>query len=144
MATLQQLKKRLLLFQGQEKVLGIQAISKNQNSAVELQVEQQLSGKEKNGKTMPDYSPVSVNKFGKTPGPITLRDTGAFQRDMYMKVNESGVLFNSNDEKSRMLEERFAQFDYEIFGLNNSTKSEFIKNHVKPTFITDVKSALKL
>lgn len=118
--------------------VSVDAITKTDAIAADLQVKQQLNGVDAKGKTMPDYSPISVELYGKTAGPIKLRDTGAFQRGVFVKAMSDKIVFSSTDDKTKMLEERFGKKGFSILGLNSGSRKEWILD-LEPNLIDIVK-----
>ena len=106
----------------------------------DLQVEQQLQGLKADGNEMPDYSATSVDLFGKEPGPIKLRDTGAFQTAIEVKVDASVIVARSNDSKNDMMVKRYGK---EIFGLSDKFKQEF-RQQLEPVVINNFRKNLNL
>lgn len=114
------------------------AITQTDSIAADIQVDQQLSGKDANSNTMPDYSYVSVENYGKQPGPIKLRDTGDFHQGIYIKVKGDAITFSSTDDKTKMLEDRYKKKGFDILGLNTESKVEYLKD-LQPVFVDKVK-----
>lgn len=54
------------------------------------QVQLESKGVDANDETLGDYSPVSVQKYGKEPGHITLHDTGEFYNSMKVVTESHG------------------------------------------------------
>lgn len=106
----------------------------------DLQVEQQLQGLKADGNKMPYYSVNSVIIYGKEPGPIKLRDTGAFQTAIEVKVDASVIVARSNDSKNDMLVNRYGK---EIFGLSDKFKQEF-RQQLEPVVLKKFKDNLQL
>ena len=64
-----------------------------QTLIVELnQVQLESKGIESDGTRTGDYSKVSVERYGKRPGHITLHDTGEFYRSMKVIVGSEGMV----------------------------------------------------
>ena len=97
---------------------------------VRLQREQMLRGEREDGqpifnvKTGSDqYSKSYAKRKGKS-APIDLYDTGAFQSDIFLQINDPAVfIVDSGDSKSGKLQENYGR---EIFGLNDNSQVEFI------------------
>lgn len=118
--------------------VSVDAITKTDAIAADIQVKQQLNGVDAKGKEMPYYSPVSVEVFGKPEGPIKLRDTGAFQRGIYVKAMGDKITISSTDDKTKMLEERFGKKGFSILGLNSGSRKEW-KEDLQPVLVDIVK-----
>jgi hypothetical protein len=67
--------------------------------------------------------------------------TGAFYRGIYTEVRGSRVIIDSTDEKAPKLVKQYGE---EIFGLNKSTKVEFIREDLRPVFMREIKKATGL
>jgi hypothetical protein len=100
-----------------------------QDPMADLNAEQINTGQRADGSMMPDYSPVSVDFFGKPAGPIRLRETGKFQAGMYARLQGSSIVFNSTDEKADMLSK---QYGNQVFGLNDKFKLEAVRDSIRP------------
>lgn len=105
-----------------------------------LQVEQQLQGLKADGSQMPFYSYASVIIFGKEPGPIKLRDTGAFQTEIIAWANNGLIDVRSEDWKDSMLRERYGE---DIFGLSDKYKQEY-RQELEPVTINNFRKELQL
>lgn len=64
-------------------------------------------GRRADGSSLPNYSPGSVAKFGKRPGPMTLEKTGAFKRRITVKANQTFAEIIGLDSKTGMLQARY-------------------------------------
>lgn len=73
----------------------------------DLNIAQLQKGQRPDGTYLPDYSPRSVSVFGKTPGPMTMHETGAFYRGMNLIVENSEMKMTDTDPKTEMLEENY-------------------------------------
>ncbi|MBP7398186.1 MAG: hypothetical protein KA954_01275 [Chitinophagales bacterium] len=118
--------------------VSVDAITKTDAIAADLQVKQQLNGVDAKGQRMPNYSPISVELYGKPDGPIILKDTGSFQRKITVKALGDKIVFSSSDDKTQMLEERYGKKGFSILGLNSDTKKEW-KEDLQPNLIDIVK-----
>ena len=141
MVTINTLKKRLEAVNVDEVVH--QTLEVTKDFTADLQVEQQLSGISADGTPMPDYSRTSVEVFGKPAGPIRLRETGAFQSAVFVRVNADTRTFYSTDNKTEMLERRYGKQNKEIFGLSEKFASED-RQHIEPVFLRNMKKATGL
>lgn len=85
----------------------------------------------------PDYSPVSVAKFGKTPGPIKLYDTGAYYAGLKFEAAGLTVRSYSTDEKNDYLEGL-----YHPLGLGTDARTRY-KVVLLPEFVKQIKRFLQ-
>lgn len=107
----------------------------------DLNAEQINTGLKADGTIMPDYSFRSVFQYNKPLGPIKLRDTGAWQTGLYAVVQGDKVVFQSTDNKDKMLTERYGDT---IHGLSEKYKAEAIREKMKPVFKNKIEEATKL
>lgn len=106
--------------------LGLAMVMAMEDTAAEATAAQrwQLSqGLKSNDQFLPDYSRVSVTKFGKPDGPIKLFDTGAFYRGIFLDVRGDSFVLESADSKSEMLQTRYTE---DIFGLGTQAQQQYI------------------
>jgi hypothetical protein len=106
----------------------LQIIASNEERITGMNTDQLFSGQRSDGSKLPDYSPVSVEVFGKPAGPIRLYDEGNFYRGFFLKTDRFPVLFDSRDSKTEML-----AFDYgdKIFGLTQENKKDLVNHYIK-------------
>lgn len=67
-----------------------------QAQLIDLNLAQMDAGINAKGVAMPEYSNVSVTKYGKTPGPFTLKDTGDTRNSMFVSVQGDGFTMNAD------------------------------------------------
>lgn len=110
--------------------------------AVEDKVIEQLARGEKgDGSNLPNYSIVSVTKFGKSPGPMILRDQGDFWRGITLVVDDDGVEIVGNDQKSEMLQLRYGD---DIIELQEESKEEIVRDDLQPVTEEELKTYFEL
>lgn len=108
---------------------------------VRLQQEQMRSGVREDGKPIfnlktgsDEYSPGYAKYKGKKK-PIDLHDTGAFQSDIFLHVDDTTkFIVDSADSKSGKLQDNYGT---KIFGLNEQKKVEF-KPVAQKNLVTDL------
>ena len=108
---------------------------------VRLQQEQMLSGLREDGKPIfnlktgsDQYSPGYAKYKGKSK-PIDLRDTGAFQGDIFLHVDDATkFVVDSADSKSGKLQDNYST---KIFGLGEEKKVQF-KPVAQKNLVTDL------
>lgn len=110
-----------------------------QSQMIDLNQSQMMDqGVDSYGVTLGDYSPVSVSHYGKDPGHITLRDTGAFYDSMKVLVGSEAVVISGDTEKpDRDLSVAWPH----ALGLTNDSLQEILPE-VKQRFIESVKMKL--
>jgi hypothetical protein len=94
-----------------------EAIRRNAELIEQFNRGQLLDGKRADGTSMPNY--VANSKQPEAPGPIKLKDTGAFQEAFDIEVFSDSFEIDSQDEKSDILKEKYG---VEIFGLNQTSR----------------------
>lgn len=77
------------------------AVESNQVKAeiVDLNQSQLQSGIDSAGDSTGEYSTTSINVYGKSPGRITLKDTGEFYDSMKVGVDSDEFFVSANTEK---------------------------------------------
>jgi hypothetical protein len=113
------------------------AIEETASDATKAQRDQLNQGLKSDGTYQPDYSPTSVTKFGKPPGPIKLFDTGSFYRGIIVDVLGEKFSIFSIDEKNDFLEVK-----YSPLGLGVQARIEWVRS-LRPVFVKQIKNYLK-
>lgn len=114
---------------------------------VDRQKDQMLSGLNKKGKIIGKYKSAAYANLKHSMNPIPglgvpdLLLSGDFYRKIYGDVRGNTLILDSTDEKAGFLAKRFGE---EIFGLNKDSKKEFIKEDLKPAFMTEIKKVVRL
>lgn len=119
----------------------LETMQESTDTLADLNAEQINTGLKADGSEMPDYSFRSVFQYGKPPGPIRLRDTGAWQAGLYVTVQGDKVAFSNSDDKDRMLTDRYGD---KIKGLSEKYKAEAIREKIQPVFKSKIQEATKL
>lgn len=107
----------------------VEVLTDSQEKMADLNAEQINTGLKADGSTMPDYSFRSVFQYGKPPGPIRLRDTGAWQQGLYARVEGEKIVFASSDGKNDKLIDTYG---VQIVGLSEKFKVEVIRENIIP------------
>lgn len=125
-----------------------ESLSENIEVAVDLIAGQLAQGIMKDGnKSDYPYSPFTIaSKKGKSglsgvTAYLTNFDTGESYRQLYGKVQSSSIEFGTKTDKDEAIS---ARMDGKAFGLAPESKEEFIRQHVKGSFIKKVKDIVKL
>lgn len=112
----------------------------------ELNREQLMEGERADGLSLPDYSPTSVNIYGKDPGPIKLLDTGAFHDSIIVIAADNAYRFLSSplkrDEITGRITNLKEKYGDEIIGLGKDGLDE-IRQKVKIKIVEHVNKLLK-
>jgi hypothetical protein len=92
-----------------------EVIQENASLIEDMNIAQLQAGQRADGSTLPNYSPTSVIKYGKPPGPIRLFETGDFYRGIVVRPFNDRLEMDNTDSKIGKLANRFGD---EIIGLN--------------------------
>lgn len=84
-------------------------------------------GMKSDGSFLPNYSSVSITKFGKKPGKIKLRDTGDFYEGIKPDFAKTGFTLDSTDWKNEKLK---ADYGDEILGLSDYGLKEISRDAI--------------
>ena len=118
------------------------SLKRNEQAAIGMITDQLWAGELGDGSIMPPYSPVSVAKFGKPPGPWRLYDQGDYYRGIFMQAAKFPVVFDNHDQKTgkiaEMLEGRGGNAD-EILTINEANKNDLARNYI----LTDLQNYLR-
>jgi hypothetical protein len=106
-----------------------EVLEDNASLIEDMNIEQLRDGKRADGSSLPDYSPVSVSKFGKRPGPMTLEDTGKFHRGITVRANLAFAEIIGLDSKTGKLE---ALYGIDIVGVPLDRMEELKFNILLP------------
>ncbi len=99
---------------------------------IEDKVTEQLArGERGDGTKLPNYSPVSVAKFGKPAGPIRLFDQGDFYQGVHVEADAQGIAIDDTDWKTPKLTEIYGD---EILTLQERSISELNEDVLIPIF----------
>jgi hypothetical protein len=91
-----------------------EVIQENASLIEDMNIAQLQAGQRADGSTLPNYSPTSVIKYGKPPGPIRLFDTGDFYRGITVRPFNDRLELDNTDSKIGKLANRYGD---EIIGL---------------------------
>jgi hypothetical protein len=148
MATLKEIKKRVLALRGKEVKIAVQALQENRKAAVDLVAVQLAQGIKSDG-TKSDfvYSGVTIgikkNKSGlaAVTSHLTNYNTGASYRGLYFRVEGSQIVEGTTTDKEQAISDRM---DGKAFGLDKDSREELIHQHVQKTFNRKIRTFLKL
>jgi hypothetical protein len=110
----------------------------------ELQRDQLREGQRPDGTNFDDYSPASVNIFGKTPGPMTWENSGYFYKNIQAiaRPNEIAILNEGTiDEVTGARIDLEIKFDEIIIGLQNDSIKELVQA-LKKKYVENIRSVL--
>ena len=116
------------------------AVKDEQKLALDFNIKQLDRGEYSDGSWLPEYSDVSVEVFGKEPGPFTLEETGAFKKGFEMIGTPDAFRITSYDTK---IDKIIDQTNEDIFGLQPSNLTKFAVV-VKKNLAKRIKQAIKV
>lgn len=129
MEAIAEIKNRLQTIQSELPRLLKETFEELSATVEDFNIFQLREGQRADGTFLPDYSPRSVNVFGKPPGPIRLFDEGDFYRGITLKVTDQGIELEGLDIKSEMLKLRYGD---EIIGLSEESIDQLGRDYVRP------------
>lgn len=106
-----------------------EVVQENASLIEDMNIAQLQEGRRSDGEILPDYSPTSVFKYGKPPGPIKLFDQGDFYSAISARVEKNGIELDNKDSKAGMLANRYGD---EIIGLTDANVQTFIDEILTP------------
>lgn len=120
--------------------LVLEVLEDNASLIEDLNIEQMRRGERVDGSKLPNYSPGSVRRFGKRPGPMTLEDTGKYYRGITAKFNRSFAEIIGMDSKTSMLEKRYG----DTTGLQEASIDIVVNEMLAPGLIEKIGNRLAL
>lgn len=106
-----------------------QVVRYYQDDVIEMNKEQLEVGQYASGEQItPAYAPYTVKKKreeGKVSDRVTLEDTGAFYKSIYLGAQKSGYYVYASDIKTAELEAKYSDGNSILFGLNERNKDKF-------------------
>lgn len=121
--------------------IAVEAMTATADDLEEKNRERMLEGVRADGSMMPHYSYISQTVYGYPDEPIKLKDTGAFQAAIEVKVESSTVVTTSTDEKTDMLVGRYGN---KIFGTFGDFKNEYIRESLRPEVMKRIRQVTGL
>lgn len=117
-----------------------EAFIDNDTIIEDMNIAQLESGLRGDGTQMPDYSPTSVEVYGKPEGPIRLKDTGAFHRGIQLNTGNEDAELTGTDSKTSELE-----FEYgsEIIQLTEENRTKFKNDYIRPSIEDRIKREIE-
>lgn len=116
-----------------------QVIDENKTLIEDMNIAQLSEGKTSNDEYLPDYSPVSVEVYGKPPGPIRLYDQGDFYRGITAETDETKLDIVGKDSKTNKLKNDFGE---DILGLTDDHARDLTENILQPGLMQKIKERL--
>jgi hypothetical protein len=122
----------------------VQAMENTEKQAISAQQQQLISGLRSDDENIfniqtgsDEYSPAYAKKKGKLK-PIDLYDTGAFSGGVFAQPSRDGILLDSSDQKSQLLQKNYGT---EIFGFGTGAKTDYL-DAVGPEFVRLISESL--
>lgn len=126
---------------------ALKAMRAQADRATAMNTDQLFGGNLANDQSLPEYSFISVNVYGKPPGPWRLYDTGDFYQGFFMKADKFPIIFGSKDAKTltimRMVDAHKLDPD-EIFGLNKANFTELVRIYALPDLQAWLRSVIRV
>ncbi len=119
------------------------AVSETKDLIGILNLNQFGEGQYSDGSYLPDYSKMSVEVFGKPPGPIKLFETGDYWRALKVDVANGLYKISNTDPKALILETRYQKKGKKLYGMTQENKIEYVKE-LQPVFVKQMKLKLKV
>lgn len=89
------------------------------------------------------YAPKTIRikkRKGQPTTRVTLRDTGAFHKSMYVVFDSEGFYITASDKKTQNLVEKYGE---EIFRLTDKNFTRIIRSHVRKELVKRLKRAIR-
>lgn len=101
-----------------------------------------ITGKEQKIMDYAPYSPRTIQlkkRKGQPTTRVTLRDTGAFHKSMFVVFDSDGFYVTSSDKKTEKLIQKYGEA---IFRLTDKNLTRILRSHVRKEFAKRIKQAL--
>lgn len=147
-ATLRNLEYRLRAFKDSLPMLLEDIVRDKEDVIVSAIADDQLYHRGINGKgeKIMDYMPYTArtikNKKRKEQPTtrVTLRDTGAFHKSMYVVFDSKGFYITASDEKTQDLVEKYGE---EIFRLTDKNFTRIIRSYIRKELVKRLNQAIR-
>ena len=147
-ATLRNLEYRLRAFKDSLPTLLEDIVRDKEDVIVSAIADDQLYRRGINGRDekIMDYMPyapktIQIKKRkGQPTTRVTLRDTGAFHKSMYVVFDSEGFYITASDEKTQYLVEKYGE---DIFRLTDKNFTRIVRSHIRKEFVKRLKRAIR-
>ena len=126
MGTIRSVTEKVVNFEQYQEKIMLDCIIDSEETILDANREQMMEGKDKQGNYItPEYTPFTIEikeQKGQRTDVVTLRDTGDFHKQLFMKVDKN-IVIDSSDEKT---EELMIKYDRErdvILGIPETDKT---------------------
>lgn len=98
------------------------------------------------GEKLMDYAPYAVRTIqnkkrkGQPTTRVTLRDTGAFHKSMFVVFDSEGFYITSSDDKVPFLIKKYKE---EIFRLTDSNLTRILNSHIRKELVKRLRANIK-
>lgn len=98
------------------------------------------------GKKIMSYMPYTAKTIqnkkrkGQPTTRVTLRDTGAFHKSMFVVFDLEGFYVTASDEKTEELVKKYGE---EIFRLTNKNFTRIVRSHIRKELVKRLKRAIR-
>ena len=118
---------------------GIEDTFRENDTVIEdLNISQLERGERSDGVILDDYSPISVEVYGKPPGPIRLFDTGDFYKGITLTAATDAATLSGRDSKTAELQSDYGD---EIIGLTEENKKVFRDEYLRIGILDAIKES---
>lgn len=147
-ATLRNLEYRLRAFKDSLPTMLESIVRDKESVIVSAIADDQLYRRGINGKGVKimSYMPYtartieSKKRKGQPATRVTLRDTGAFHKAMYVVFDSEGFYITSSDNKTEGLVEKYGE---EIFRLTGKNLTRILRSHIRKELVKRLKRAIR-
>ena len=147
-ATLRNLEYRLRAFKDNLPIYLEDIIRDKEDVIVSAIADDQLYRRGINGRgeKIMSYMPYTAKTIqnkkrkGQPTTRVTLRDTGAFHKSMFVVFDSEGFYITASDEKTEKLIKRYGE---EIFRLTDKNFTRIIQSHIRKELVKRLKRAIK-
>lgn len=147
-ATLRNLEYRLRAFKEHLPELLEEAVRAKEDVIVSAIADDQLYRRGINGRGVKimEYAPYrpstirNKQKKGQPTTRVTLRDTGAFHKSMFVVFDSEGFYITASDPKTQALVEKYGE---EIFRLTNKNFTRILRSHLRKELAKQLKRTIR-
>lgn len=147
-ATLRNLEYRLRAFKDNLPIYLEDIIRDKEDVIVSAIADDQLYRRGINGRgeKIMSYMPYTAKTIqnkkrkGQPTTRVTLRDTGAFHKSMFVVFDSEGFYITASDEKTEKLIKKYGE---EIFRLTDKNFTRIIQSHIRKELVKRLKRAIK-
>lgn len=148
MATLQAIKKRLLILKGNEGNIGLAALNSSSENAADLIASQLAQGIKSDGEKADfTYAPLTIaikktrQGLASVTSHLTNFNTGESYNKLYFKAASGKVEFGTESDKEAAISDRM---DGKAFNLTPDNKKELLTHVTFPIFRKKINEMIKL